>query len=99
MADPHQLGTSDLNLDSIRSFQLVELAVHLVETGQFDPWYKYFKTFAKFQIFTWRHKWGDYFEIAQVEESHPHGEDIRGIDSGIVQLDHSPGTGMKQYYI
>ena len=35
----------------------------------------------------------------RVEESHPHGEDIRGTDSGIVQMDHSPGTGMKQHYI
>ena len=35
----------------------------------------------------------------RVEESHPHGEDNRETDSGIVHLDHSPGTGMKQHYI
>ena len=55
--------------------------------------------FSKIQIFTWRHKWDDYFEIAQVGESHPHGGDIRGTDSDIEQPDHSPGTGMKQHYI
>ena len=42
MADQHQLVTNGLDLDSIRSFQFVALAVHLVETGRFDPLCKYF---------------------------------------------------------
>ena len=50
MVDQHQLGTSDLNLDSIRSFQLVELVVHLVETGQFGPWCKYFQIVKNFKF-------------------------------------------------
>ena len=62
------------------------------------PYTNIFKL-LKIPIFTLRHKSDDYFEIVRVEESHPHGEDIRETDSGIVHLDHSPGTGMKQHYI
>ena len=38
-----------------------------------------------------------HFETEQVEESHLRGGDIHGIDSDIVQPDHSPGTGMRQH--
>ena len=54
-----------------------------------------FKIFDKIKLEYFRSL--RHFETEQAEESHLRGGDIHGIDSDIVHLDHSPGTGMRQH--
>ena len=91
---------SDLDLIHLYLLQFVVLQVHSVETDLALCWKIFFraqnfKIFDKIKLEYFRSL--RHFETEQVEESHLRGGDIHGIDSDIVQPDHSPGTGMRQH--